>query len=109
MANKIITVLPAATSVSTGPAIYLLKEDTRNIAYQATLTGSGAISATVVIEVSNDNVGWISDGVAELIMAGTTLVSSGFVATATWAYTRARITALVGTNATVVVTASVGP
>lgn len=108
MSKRILTILPAATAASTGPGVSLLSEDTRNIAYQATLTGTGAVTASIVVEVSNDNVGWISDSTSTLSLSGTTVASVGFVSSATWAYARARVTAITGTGAAVVVTASLG-
>jgi hypothetical protein len=108
MSNKLISVLAATTSVSTGPSVSLLNEDVRTAAYQATVVGTGAVSASVTIEVSNDNVGWISDSTSILSLSGTTVASAGLVATATWAFIRAKVTAISGTEASVTVTASVG-
>lgn len=108
MANKLITVLKTTTIADTGPAIYLLKEDTRNVAYQVTLTGTGAITANIAIEVSNDRVGWISDSVSEIQMSGDNIVSKGFAAKTPWAYTRARVISITGTDAGISVTVSVG-
>jgi len=108
MANKLIAILPATAAVTIGPAISLLSEDTRNTAYQATVQGSGSVSATVIIEVSNDRVGWITDGTATLVLSGTDVASAGFVSTATWAYSRARLTSI-SASSSVSVLASVGP
>jgi hypothetical protein len=108
MANKIIVLLPATLVTIAGGSKLLAAEDTRNAAYQATVSGTGAVSASVVIEVSNDNVGWLSDSSSTLSLSGTTVASAGLVATSTWAYVRARVTAISGTGASVTVTASVG-
>lgn len=73
---------------------------------QATVTGTGAVTATVVFEVSNDNVNWIVEPIATITLSGTTTDSQGFTMNAPWAYVRARLTAISGTGAVVTVTAS---
>lgn len=72
--------------------------------YQATVIGAGAVSATIIIEGSNDNVAYLSLGT--ITLSGTNSASDGFASNAAWAYVRARITAIAGTGA--VVTASLG-
>jgi hypothetical protein len=74
--------------------------------YQATITGVGAITATVAIEFSNDLVGWLSDSNSVLLLAGTNTASSGFVTKAPWSYARANVTSISGTSARL--TVSVG-
>lgn len=73
--------------------------------YQATVAGSGAVSATVLIQFSNDQVGWITG--ATITLSGTTSASDGFSANASWKYKRANLTAISGTNAAVTVTMGV--
>ncbi len=72
--------------------------------YQATVSGTGAVTATVQIEVSNDNVGWLYDSTSTLSLTGTTVASGGFTSNAQWKYIRANITAISGANAKVTVT-----
>lgn len=67
--------------------------------YQAILTGTGAISATVLIEVSNDEIHWVT--MATFSMSGTTTVTEGFSSDAPWAFVRAKLTAITGTGAAV--------
>ena len=74
--------------------------------FQAIVTGTGAVSATVVIQVSNqeatfngDKSNWITLGTISL--SGTTTSTDGFTTTAPWRYVRANITAVAGTDATV--------
>lgn len=69
--------------------------------FQATVSGTGAVSATVLIEVSNDGVGFML--MATITLSGTTSATDGFVSSAPWSYVRARTTAISGTGATVVV------
>lgn len=61
--------------------------------------GTGAITATVVTYVSNDNTNWLTLGTTSL--SGTTSTSDGFSWTAQWKYLRAGVTAISGTSATV--------
>ena len=64
----------------------------------STTAGSG--SATIVIEVSNDDTNWITAGTITLTL-GTTSTTDGFTTDAPWKYIRARVTALSGTGASV--------
>jgi len=65
----------------------------------ARVSGTGAVSATVVVQVSNfDNV-WLTLGT--LTLSGTTTASAGLALDAHWAYIRADLTAISGTGASV--------
>jgi hypothetical protein len=66
---------------------------------QASVTGSGAVSATVVIEGSNDAKNFIAIGT--ITLSGTGSATDGFVSDAPWVDLRANLTALSGTNAAV--------
>ncbi len=69
-------------------------------------TSSGAGSATIIIEVRNDETSpYITMGTITLTL-GTAAIADGFVSSAAWRYVRARLTAISGTNAAV--TANVG-
>lgn len=77
------------------------------VSFQATVVGTGSVSATVVIEVSNDGVGALAVGTIGL--SGTNSHSDGFVMAAACCFARARVTAISGTGAAVSVsTVSVG-
>lgn len=65
--------------------------------FQASVEGSGALTATVVIEVSNDGKNFLPLGT--ITLAGNNAVSDGFASSAPWAFFRAKTTALTGTNA----------
>lgn len=67
--------------------------------FQANVAGTGAVTATVVIEVSNDGTNVVTLGTIGL--SGTTSAVDGFASDAAWAFARARISAISGTGATV--------
>lgn len=97
------TIMSAVTTASTGTSMNLLAMMS-NITVQATVAGTGAVTATVIVEFSNDGIGWVSDSTGTLSLTGTTTASSGFVNTAPWGYIRGRVTAISGTTAAVTVT-----
>jgi hypothetical protein len=67
--------------------------------FHAKVVGTGAVTATVIVEVSLDNSTWNTAGT--ITLSGTTSAADGFVMSAPWRYTRARISAISGTGATV--------
>jgi hypothetical protein len=77
--------------------------------FQATVTGTGAVTATVVIQVSNDdtalsnpaNMNWCQTPLGTITLSGTTSASDGFTSNSSWKYVRAQVTAITGTNAAV--------
>ena len=72
--------------------------------FQATVTGTGAVTATVLVQVSNNPsvLGWITLGT--ITLSGTTTATDGFAADAGWAYYRGNVTAVTGTGAAVYLT-----
>lgn len=60
-------------------------------------TSAGTGSAAVNIEVSNNNINWLTYGTITLTL-GTVEVSDGLVITAPWAYVKASATSITGTN-----------
>jgi len=82
----------------------LFGSDALDTTYQATVEGTGAVTATVQIEVSNDLKGWLVDAIATLALTGTNVATAGFTSSANWMYVRANITAITGTGAKVTVT-----
>lgn len=98
--NMLSEVLVTGAGSSYGPAYAGEKT------FQAVVTGSGAVSATVLIQVSNNPSvqGWITLGT--ITLSGTTTDTDGFASEATWAYYRANVTAISGTGAAVTVTNS---
>lgn len=87
-----------ATTTSTGAAVY---KDSPKATIQATVVGTGAVTATVVIDCSNDGTNWCSTALGTITLSGTTSSSDGFTTDAPWKYVRARVTAISGTGATV--------
>jgi hypothetical protein len=75
-------------------------------AFQATVTGSGSVTATVVIEVSNDGVGALTLGT--IVLSDTALATDGFLSSEPWTYARARVSAITGTSAAVDAVVSMG-
>ena len=67
--------------------------------FSASVSGAGAVSATVLIEVSNDNVGWST--LATLSPAGTTVGSAQATSTSSYSYWRTTVSALTGTSVVV--------
>ena len=100
MANPLIEVSSATVAptsdvmlqtgvIATGDRI---SDKPLNRTYQATVTGTGAVSATVVIEASNDLSGWVPLGT--ITLTGTNLASDGVVSQTMWRHVRARCTAI---------------
>lgn len=86
------------TSTGAGIGVY---KDSPYSTFQATVSGTGAVSATVTIEVSNDGTNWCSTVMGTITLSGTTSSTDGFTSEAPWKYIRANVTAISGTNATV--------
>lgn len=96
--GRVVNILKDKTTTATGDGHY---KDSPYSTFQATVVGTGSVGATVVFEVSNDNVYWCSTALATVTLSGTTSNSDGFTTAAPWKYVRARITAISGTGATV--------
>ena len=67
--------------------------------FQAVVTGAGAVSATVAVEVSNNGAHFIT--LSTLTLSGTNVGTDGFASDAPWKYMRANVTAISGTGAAV--------
>lgn len=92
---------PGTGVTITGAGAFLYK-DSPEATFQATVTGTGAVTATVTIEFSNDGVNALSTVGGTITLSGTTTSSDGFTtAAAPWKYWRANVTAISGTGATV--------
>lgn len=99
-----ITLLNSATTTITSNVGAL---DNEPCTIQASIAGTGAVSASIDIEFSNDLVGWMSAGITPnpaITLSGTTEATDGFNVAARWLYVRAKITAISGTGAAVTVT-----
>jgi len=96
-------ILTAATGTGAGLSYCGIASEKR--AFQATVTGTGAVTATVAIQVSNDDTNWITLGT--ITLSGTTSATDGFTSDAPWGYVRANVTAISGTGAAVTATMGV--
>jgi hypothetical protein len=67
--------------------------------YSASVTGTGALTATVVIYGSNDGMTW--NDLGTITLSGTSNATDGFPSVAPWEWVRADLTALSGTGAIV--------
>lgn len=88
--------LDAATATTTGATTVV---DAAPGSVQVVVTGAGAVSATVIVEVSNDGANW--EALDTRSPSGTTSASSSLAYGAMWAYMRARLTAISGAGAAV--------
>jgi hypothetical protein len=104
--GRVTDILPSVgtTSTTTGNWFY---KDAPKAAIQVVVVGTGAVAATVVIEVSNDATYAIATALGTITVSGTTSASDGFTTDAPWKYIRARVTAVSGTGATINVYMSV--
>ena len=86
---------------TTGAGSFLYK-DSPDATFQAIVSGTGAVSATVDIEYSNDGINVVDTAGGTITLSGTTSHSDGFTSqNAPWKYVRANVTAISGTDATV--------
>lgn len=94
------TLLAAVTATGAGSAV---ADSGRAPSFTATVAGTGAVSATVLIQARNTASGeWIL--LATITLSGTTTASDGFAQTVRYMEYRANLTARSGTGAAVTVT-----
>lgn len=103
-----VTLLTGVTTVSTGSGVDTstldqIQNEDRN--FIANVSGTGAVSATVLVEVSNNNRHWMT--LATITLVGTSSVSDGFVSDESWQYVRGTVSAMTGTGASVTLTMAV--
>ena len=96
--NKFNTSVEIAklTTVTTGAAF---KMNGMISTAQFVLTGTGTLSATAKLQVSNNGVDWITAG--SVTLDNSAGLTDGFAVNARWQYARAKVTEISGTNATV--------
>ena len=86
-------------AVSTGPWV---NKPTYDASCQVEVSGTGAVGATVSVEVSNDGNTAISTPAAIITLNGTNSIADGFLfQNAKWRFVRLNVTTISGTNATV--------
>ena len=99
--NEVSTPASAVTTVSDAAAVQL---PSGVKSWQAIVTGTGAVTATVQIQFSNDGTNWMSHADYTLTLSGTTSDVDAFTEEDAYAYHRASVTAISGTGAAVTVT-----
>lgn len=89
------------TSVTgAGSKIPLVKKGDSSATFQATVNGSsGVVTATIDIEVSNNERNWIPMATISLSASAPVADSDGFASNASWSFIRANLTAITGTDA----------
>lgn len=97
MASYGLYTLLTTTGTTTGTELTTGNNDQRT--FQAVCTGTGAVTATVVIEGSLDKTNWVT--IATLSLSGTAPQTSSYEHTSAWTYIRARTSGVTGTSATV--------
>jgi hypothetical protein len=65
---------------------------------QVVLTGTGTVSVTATVQVSNDGINWIPATSKNL--SGTTTATDGATIDSGWAYFRVTLSSITGTGAT---------
>jgi hypothetical protein len=94
---RLAKMLEGVSAVSTGDAHG--PQQGKMKSYQAVVYGTGAVTATVIIQVSNNNVDW--EDMITFTLSGVTRDSDGASTEAPWLYVRGKVTAITGTNAKV--------
>jgi hypothetical protein len=97
-----ITTLLSTSSSGVSSTFYLNNTGYSSRAFQATVSGTGVVSSTVTIQVSNDNVAFVPFAIFTL--SGTTTATDGQESYGPWAYIQTTITSISGTDAVVTVT-----
>jgi hypothetical protein len=99
MAGNLIASAVAAGLPITGSSVSTPSAGNGKHTFQGVVDGTGAVTATIIVEGSVDNINWVTLGT--ITLSGTTSANDGFTSTA-WPYVRARVpTVLTGTGATV--------
>jgi hypothetical protein len=86
--------LTATTNVSTLPVQMWGGKNS----FQVNLTGTGTVSVTATLQISNDGATWIST--PSVSLSGTNAATNGVTLDAAWVYARITLTSITGTNAT---------
>ncbi|SEH89554.1 hypothetical protein [Paraburkholderia hospita] len=99
--TQVVTLLDRAAAALAGDWFALPRSRPRR-AIQAVVSGNGAVTASVVIEGSNDAANALPLGTIDL--TGASPQTDGFLSDAEWAFVRARVVSVTGTGAVVSVT-----
>lgn len=85
----------------TGPGASFPVE-TKGATFQVTAVGTGTVTCSVDIEVSNNNTNWLK--LATVALNGATPKSDGFATLAPWGFVRANPTSITAGSPTITVT-----
>jgi len=91
---NLLTDVPVITGATTGAWLY---KDSPTSTIQATVIGTGSVTCTVTIQVSNDGVNPVATSAGVITLSGTTSASDGFTTSAPWKFIRAVVTVPTGT------------
>lgn len=97
--SQVGRLLTGATANVTGAGV-LMPRGARERVYQASIAGTGAVSATVTIEGSCDGVNWVAIGLP-LSLSGSGGDTKAIESVFPWPMVRAVLASLTGTGATV--------
>lgn len=97
MLRRVYKLIDGAIGTGAGASLENSFEDSTSL--QATVDGTGAVGATVTIEVSNDDIHW--DTLATIILSGTDSDSDSVTVDCMFAFVRGNVTAISGTGANV--------
>lgn len=90
------TLVTGNANATVGTAVHMIGR--KGIKIQATVVGTGAVTAVVKIEGNVDNrANWVTLGT--ITLNGTTSATDGFASAIVWDYTRATIVTISGTGA----------
>ena len=105
--GKVYSLITNATGAVTGDSFQHLSSKT-NRCFQAVVTGTGAVSASVDIEVSNNGTNW--NVLTTMAPSGTTAASVIYTPTTnhfSWGFIRGKLNTISGTGATLNLTVGV--
>jgi len=93
------------STTATGASSPIYKESPYG-SFQGIITGTGTVTATIAVQVTNEdatangtNSNWIT--MSTITLSGTTTATDGFTTIAPWRWVRVNVTAISGTGATV--------
>lgn len=96
----VITLLTSSGATATGAAVTVNVQTP--VRFQATLAGTNTVTATVLIDGTNDpsvTTSWLLD--QTITLSGTTTAQDGVRVASSWPYVRSRISAISATSAVV--------
>lgn len=104
--DEMSTIVIQKTTTTGAGAGHTVGSTTREgLSVQATVTGTGSVTATVDVECSNDAVTWALLGT--IVLSGTTKAGDMLPVSSRFEYVRSNVTAISGTGAQVTATLSV--